>query len=312
MTSLKELAEIILSLKDSPLLLASHINPDADAYGSAIALTRVLSLNGFDVVFYPGEKCENNIAWFKDLSKDVRHEIDNKRRVIALDTANIEIINLPEDIKLDDAIVIDHHISNAGWGEINYVQGERSSTCAIIFELTKELGFDVDKETATLLLAGLIQDTGSFRYSNTGAVDLAIAAELVKHGADISDISNKLYYSQSLKKTRLKGLVIHNLKVEKDIAYSFISQQDLKNLDMQEGDADGVIDLVRNIEGIRACFYLRPDGEKFKVSLRSKSSDTDVNKVAQAFGGGGHKEAAGLRIKEDLDTAISLILKEFS
>ena len=201
---------------------------------------------------------------------------------------------------------IDHHISNTQFGTVNLVEMKNSSTTEIIYDLIPyidERGHTlISEDTATLLLAGLITDTGSFQHSNTTPKSLDTAAELIELGARQQEIIKHLFKTKSLATLRLWGRILTQLKNDPmyRVVWSSVSKEDLQDTLSHSEDAEGLIDeLLSTTPGTEMVFLVkeREDG-LISTSIRTSSSLVDAALFADKFGGGGHRQAAGFKIRE--------------
>jgi phosphoesterase RecJ-like protein len=196
-------------------------------------------------------------------------------------------------------INIDHHQDNPGYGEHNLLDPEAASSTAILYEIFKAGSFPIDKEIATALYVGLVTDTGRFQYSNTNPAAHRMAAELQEMGVDVGDVYRKVYESTPLPKLLLLGRALDHLEVRLGgaLAVSWLATKDFDETGAHEGHAEGIIDSLRCIEGVRVAALIRererPEGTECKLSLRSTDGTVDVAALADKLGGGGHVRAAG-------------------
>lgn len=204
-------------------------------------------------------------------------------------------------------INIDHHISNTHFGKVNYVDIMASSTTELLLpvieEMAKEEGKDlIDEDVATLLLTGIITDTGSFQNANTTPRSFASSAELIAYGARQQEIIQHIYKTKQLTQLKLWGRILSKIQVDKDnrMVWSTVSQQDFKDTESHEDQIGDVIDeLMTNAPGAEIIILIkeRADGE-ISVSMRTTTPALDASAIAETFGGGGHARASGFRIKD--------------
>jgi len=221
-------------------------------------------------------------------------------------------------------INIDHHISNSHFGKLNFVDIMASSTTEIILPILEELASDeninlIDEDIATLLLAGIITDTGSFQNANTTPKAFARAAQLISYGARQQEIIQHVYKTKQLSQLKLWGRVLSKIQVDEKhrIVWSAVSRQDFKDtesLDEQTGDI--IDELMTNAPGAEVILLLKEkeDGA-ISASVRTTNPSVDAAKIAENFGGGGHNQAAGFRVSNmslmDAEYKIINFLKEF-
>jgi len=221
-------------------------------------------------------------------------------------------------------INIDHHASNSEFGTINYVDITASATTQMLLPIIRKIeeatGQDLmDADIATLLLAGIITDTGSFQHSNTTPNAFAVAAELLDYGARQQEIIKHVYKTKSLATLKLWGQVLSKIQFDKDyrFVWSTVSQKDLAETGADMEDTGAIIDeLLNNAPGAEVVALIKEKvpGELVSVSLRTTTDEVDASALARLFGGGGHVRAAGCRIKgmsfnETIYQFVSTVLK---
>lgn len=203
-------------------------------------------------------------------------------------------------------INLDHHASNTGFGTLNYVDVSASATTQMLVPIIQRLeeltGKSLmDADMATLLLAGIITDTGSFQHSNTTPKAFVVAAELLDFGARQQEIIKHVYKTKSLSTLRLWGQVLSRIQFEKEyhFVWSTITQQDLKETGAEMEESGAIIDeLLNNAPGAEVVILLKEKQPGLlSGSVRTITDDVDASKIAGQFGGGGHRRAAGFRIK---------------
>lgn len=217
---------------------------------------------------------------------------------------NIEMFyNIP-------TINIDHHASNAHFGRVNIVDVTAASTTEIVYRLLKALPESaslIDENVATLLLAGLITDTGSFQHTNTTPRALEVAAELIDHGGRQQEIIQHVYKTKQLSTLKLWGRVLSKIKQDHKykIVWSMVTQNDFRETDGKEEETNNIIDeLISNAPG--GDIYLLLKEKKTGVvsaSVRTKTASVNASDIAAQFGGGGHPQAAGFRVQMQGDSA---------
>jgi bifunctional oligoribonuclease and PAP phosphatase NrnA len=300
-----DLDQVVETLRaDDRFLLTTHEGPDGDALGSLLALHGFLEQLGKDSVMFLAAKEFPLPVEYRFLPlTDVFHEppadvID--RVIVFLDCGNID--RMPVSfLKRDGAEVlnIDHHHDNTRFGTINLVDTQASCTAQIVHEIGKRLGAEVTPELAVALYVGLVTDTGRFMYENTDAAAHRMAAELIEAGVDVDDTYRRLYERMPIEKLRLISRAIDKIERFDDgrLAITYIDAEDYRATGAGEVLTEGVIDLVRALEGTAVAAVIRDktDGGRSerKVSLRSTDGAVDVSVIARNHGGGGHQRAAG-------------------
>ncbi len=204
-------------------------------------------------------------------------------------------------------INIDHHISNTHFGKINYVDIMASSTTELLLPMLEEMSREaqiqlIDEDIATLLLTGIITDTGSFQNANTTPRSFARSAQLIGYGARQQEIIQHIYKTKQLSQLKLWGRVLTKIQVDEKyrIVWSVVSQQDFKDTESKEDETGDIIDeLMTNAPGAEVVVLIKEKSDNtISTSIRTTSPIVDASKIAESFGGGGHTQAAGFRMKD--------------
>jgi len=314
MMSLNSIAEKLSGHKT--ILISTHVSPDPDAIGSSCGLALALNSVGKKAVVYLGDPVPRIMNEFVAGVTFVK-ELPNEQfdAVVVVDTASRRRINGDGEKVFgasETVFNIDHHISNDGWGTENFINPDRSSCAEIVLELLAELRIKPTAAVANLLLAGLMDDTGSFRFRNTSADSFEHAAILVSLGASPQHVSNLLYFSVPQHVTKLRAAAVSGLKMHGNgkIAFVAVTQSMLDECGAKAEDTDGVVEEIRAMEGVLVAVFMRELEKGWKFSLRSKSDAVDVNEVAMEFGGGGHKAAAGCRVDGNQSDAAAAVVSK--
>lgn len=230
--------------------------------------------------------------------------------IITVDTAELTQLKSFYDNNTElfhevPVVNIDHHISNSHFGKLNYVDIMAASATELLLPLLEELadrtGTElIDEDVATLLLTGIITDTGSFQNANTTPRSFAKAAQLISYGARQQEIIQHIYKTKQLSQLKLWGRVLSKLQTDEHfrMVWSVVSQQDFKDTESSEEQTGDIIDeLMTNAPGAEVILLIKEKSDgTVSVSLRSTNSSIDVSKIAEQFGGGGHVQAAGCRL----------------
>ncbi len=283
--------------KNKSFLILTHVNPEPDTIGSALSLYHYIKGTGKNVKVYNEDDLPKFMKFMK-YSSVISTVMPAMRFDVAIcvDAGSPDMLGGEFNrLKSSFFVNIDHHRTNTMYGDLNIVDPCASATCELIYDLFKKIGADIDITIASLLLTGIIYDTGSFRYRNTTYNTLKISSELVRSGADIAGITEKLYENQSLERLKLLEMILNTLELSSDgkIASVELSKNMYEATGTSREDAEGMIDYPKSISGVIVAVLFREieDG-RYKVSLRSKS-DFNVSDIAEELGGGGHKNAAG-------------------
>jgi bifunctional oligoribonuclease and PAP phosphatase NrnA len=292
------------------VLISTHVHPDADAIGSALAIQEMVrSLGGRPHVVLE-EGCppryrfldrSETIIDYRTLTDPAKYEA-----CIIVDSGGKDRIGPVVELLNEATWIanIDHHVSNTRYGNINWIAVECAATSELLFELNSALGLTLSKEMANQLYAGVLTDTGRFRYSNTTARTMQIVSELIAHGADVFHLTDQLFYSISSKDVYSIGAILSSLELFNG---GLISTLFVKHENLLE-DPDTIVDLALSVRGVEvaAMFSETHDG-KIRISLRAKHF-VNVSAIAAQFGGGGHVSAAGCRMRGTLESARAIVL----
>lgn len=301
--------------KHRSFLITTHHNPDADAACSALAMAAVLKKMGKRTTVVNEDSLSSWLTFLPQSKGFLRRSQLKKApafdAVIILDCGDYERIGgVSKLIGAHRTINIDHHVTNDSFAHINLVWPKASSTCEMLFELFKEAKVKLDKDLSVLLYAGIMTDTGSFRYDNTTAQTHTIAAELMSFGLSASDLYQRLYVG--IPSRDIKGFVdvIHsaelllNNKVYCVMLPCKTAESFSKGFDLKEK----LFGFLRSVEGIEVVVILHQLASRVtRINLRSQNK-FDVAKLASQFNGGGHKKAAGAKIQAGLEESKKKVL----
>jgi bifunctional oligoribonuclease and PAP phosphatase NrnA len=295
----------------------SHVRPDGDALGSQIALALSLQGLGKTVRVWNEDGMLEKYSFLPNA--EILAQPPNKPEdfdvVVALDTATqIRLGKAAEAVRSAKLwINIDHHPSNPGYGDLVYIDADSPATGQILFELMKSERLPMTRAIADNLFVAISTDTGSFQYPNTNARTFEIAAELVHVGVDVGRLSQETYENYPRRRIELLRALLDDMRFEGGgkIASFSLSLKMAAELRVRPEDNEGLIDHLRAIRGvIVAAFFEELAEGKVRVSMRSKSEAADVCAICQKFGGGGHKLAAGARVRGSLEEVQARVLKE--
>jgi len=300
--------------KSRTIAVLSHVRPDGDAIGSQLALALSLSAMEKTVSAWNEDGLPEAFQFLSksELVTTPPREAQVFDLVIALDTATRDRLGTSlQAIKHAERwINIDHHASNPRYGDLNYLDFTAPATGQIVFELIQEQGYPLNIEIAEALFVAISTDTGSFRYRNTSAHTFEVVAELVRHGVEVGHISHYLYESQPKRRVLLLHELLQNARFYADdqIATMALTLEKKQQLGIQPADTDGLIDVIRAVDTVMvAILFEELENDRVRISMRSKESEIDVNKISQEFGGGGHPLAAGARIRGSLKEVEKLV-----
>ena len=297
------------------IVAIGHVHPDGDALGSALAVAIAAREAGKKAWVTFGEPFSLPDQFrYLDLDAvvppgDVPTDIDV---VVACDVANPERLGTALAVaeRAGTLIVIDHHVSSGGFGDLVVVDSSAAATAQLVYNLIVDhLKWPVSEATATALYTGLVTDTGRFQYSATTPEVHRVAGALLAAGVDPDDVGRHIYGESPFGYLRVAGAVLSRSQLEPDsrLVWSVLYQSDLEEAGIGYDDTDGLIDLVRlAAESEVACLLKEAEPGVFKASLRSRGV-VDVNAIAAGFGGGGHHNAAGFTMEGSPGDVISRI-----
>lgn len=298
------------------VVVVSHTNPDADAYGSSCGIAAGLRSLGKEVVVHNESGFVPRYAVIPGASQVVKGEwqaLSEGDLLIVCDCGALERVGdsmIPAVTSAPLVLNIDHHNANSRFGHINYVVEGASSTSELVYDILLALERQTGRQdllsttSGACLLAGIIGDTGSFKYASTHASTFLAAHELVKRGVRPDLLTQELFANHSLAAVKLQAAAMSALEIRNDgrFAEVIVTQDMLKTHGAELLDADSLAERARDIEGVRVSALYKQDVDMWRVSLRARQGAVDVSAVAQQFGGGGHKPAAAFRWKKDFET----------
>lgn len=279
------------------ILLVSHVSPDGDTLGSALALYDVLKRLGKKASLYNSTKELPRIYDFLPNINRIKDKVPKYfDLVISCDCGSFDRLKINQGEYT--LINIDHHISNKNFGDINIVDATCASAGMVVYKLLVENSIKISKDCAVCLYVSIVEDTGFFSYSNVNEQVFEDASDLVKLGANPAKIASLLKSRQSLAKVRLLGFVLNSFELydEAKIAFIYINQEILSQTGAKRYDTKNIVNNLRDIVNVKiAVMILEEKSGGFKVSIRSKD-EIDISYIAQAFDGGGHKNSAGFDV----------------
>ena len=296
--------------KENRFFLATHINPEADALGSSLALSMALSSLGKETIVYDRDGVPEFYKFLPEHERVVRSAANLthvEMNLILLDCNTPERAGI-EGLNFKSAAVIDHHRTEKDFGDIKWIVPGAAATGVMVFYLLKELRVELTQEMAVNLYTAIAIDTGTFRFGNTTSDVLRVAAELADAGARPGFISNSLYETWTEKRFNLFIMMLNTLEIRDGTAFTHVTREMFNKTGTGPEDTENFAGFPRMIKNIvMSAFFRETSDNEWKVSLRSKG-DTDVAKIAESFRGGGHKNAAGYEIKADLESAKKYLL----
>lgn len=325
--AIQEIKVLIQSPKK--IVIVPHKNPDGDAMGSTLGLYHYLKKYNHDAVIIAPNDYPDFLKWMPNENTVLKYEskTDSCNEIIAetdiIFTLDFNALNRAGNMELalqeSNAvkIMIDHHQQPDDYAKYTYSDVSMSSTCEMVYNFISMLDDIemIDSDIASCLYAGIMTDTGSFRFSSTTSETHRIVANLIDFGANHSEIHNAIYDTNSQERLQLLGCALSNLRVipESRTAYITLSQEELNTYNFKKGDTEGFVNYGLSLNNIVFAAIFIEDSQQniIKISLRSKG-DFSVNEFARAhFEGGGHTNAAGgrseLNLQDTIDKFISIL-----
>jgi bifunctional oligoribonuclease and PAP phosphatase NrnA len=320
MDSIQAFHQIISTPKN--IVLTTHANPDADAFGSSLGYAAYLKQFGHTVHVISGTSYPNNLAWMDGAAEILIYEnkpalcasiLQKSDVLVCLDfnvyTRTADFANEIKDYK-GIKVIIDHHLNpDTDYFNFGISMPDKSSTCEMVFDIIAN-NQHLDKITqamATNLYAGVMTDTGQFKYSGTTADTHRMVAVLLEKGVNPNDVCVNIYDTYKVNRLKLIGHVFNNnLKIYQNYnaALVYVSEQDALDFDVQQGDTEGIVNYPLSINDIVFSTFMHQKKNEVKMSFRSKGS-FDVNKFARTyFNGGGHLNASGGKGLATIDETI--------
>jgi len=307
-------------------LLTCHVLPDADAVGSMLGLAEILKSLGKEVVMYNRDPVPDTVGFLPGVD-EIRQSIPPGMRfdaTLITDTAARSLLprTLPTQAVAGPRIIIDHHLAHDDFGDVIVRRVDACATAIVVVDLAAELGVNpLPRAAAEPLYTAIVADTGNFRYAGTTADTLRLAAGLLESGVDPWRVASHVFESWPMERLRLLGFAINAIETEFTgrVAILCVPLTMIDRAGATERMVDGMVEYGRMIKGVEVSIMLwerkpRSDETDYgqlmaRLSLRSAGS-VDVSRIASAFGGGGHRAAAGATLNCDLRSARELVLAE--
>lgn len=299
----------------STVLIGTHLNPDGDALGSALAVSHYLDGIGVANEVLCHHMPPRNLRFLPGVSRIRQTPKEEKYDLgVVVDLDSLERLGSTEPFfaSCERTIFIDHHVPHDAPGDIRIVDTAAPATAVILARLFIELDVDITPEIATCLIAGIVTDTGSFRFRNTTPESLSLAARLLEQGGDITQVSEQVFQSKPISSARLLGFALErmNLACDDQLCWSVLLHEDFEQNHAVDEDTEGFVNELLSIETVQiSALFREPKRGKVRCSIRSRG-DYDVSAVARIFGGGGHKNAAGCTFDGPVNEAVDRLVAE--
>ncbi|MCL2402623.1 MAG: bifunctional oligoribonuclease/PAP phosphatase NrnA [Coriobacteriia bacterium] len=310
----KQLTEVLAEIPvGACVLISGHTRADGDSIGSVLALTRAFELRGIQAIPLLADNatppapylwmagCEKFTRPEELLPESAQSESPSNFAAdvfIALDTPDFGRLNKAGELlrQSNKSIIIDHHPPlKESYADLRYTQVEAAATGELIWALLGEMNWQRDEAIATACYVSTLSDTGSFQFSNTSKETFAYTSEMIEAGAQPAKIAQQLYGQKPLAALHLEGRILSRAKLLNGgaVVHSYLSDADLQELGVPVDYTENLIDLIRCVQDTDVALFITQSSKGPRLSLRSDGK-FDVSAVAQRFGGGGHKPAAGI------------------
>lgn len=313
---LKRCLQVLRSGRSFALLL--HVRPDGDSVGSSLALGLGLKKLGKEVLFLRADEMPENLRFLLEASgEDFLFWEEARGRffdvAVCLDCSDPRRVGPAEEILgLARTVVnIDHHLSNARFGDVSWVDPGASAAGEMVFRLLKELRVRLDYPIALAIYTSLVTDTGSFRYENTSPEAHLLAGELIGLGVRPEEVARKIWEEKPLSSFRLLCRALERMEVlEKGrVALIALSREDYEDTGAGPWESEGVVNYGRMVRGVEAAFLLsEEESGEVRVSIRTRAP-LDASRLAARLGGGGHARAAGCTLPGSLSGVRARVLE---
>ncbi len=328
-SKIEELNTLIANSKS--ILIATHLHPDGDAIGSSLALAEGLEQLGKQVEIICADPVPHNLQFLNNWQRvhvsrnwypskespdpDLPDFFKNPDLAIMVDLSASKRLasNLPLIQKANALAIIDHHeigddIPNGLW----LIEPEQPATSMLLYDIFPGMGIKITNTMAQCLLTGIATDTGCFRFPNTNAKCLHVAAELLNLGANLSQINEEVWEKRPLPAAILltKALTRAELHASGKVAVSYLIPDDFLEANAIDEHTEGIVNEVGRVDTVTVfALFREPKPGKIRVNVRSRG-DIDVSSICRNFGGGGHKNAAGCTFESDIHSAMKMLLPE--
>lgn len=295
------------------IAILTHENPDGDAIGSSLAMYLALKSYGKkpDIIIPEYPRLFNCLPGVEEIKSQT--DVERYDLAISLDCASLNMLNgfakYFENAKVK--VSIDHHGSNTMFGDYNYVNPDAPACSQILLVVLEYFGIEITKDIGTCILAGIITDTGGFRYQGVTVETFEFVAWLLNKGINISKLYRQVLEVQTKSSFELHRIANSRLEFLENgkIAFTYVTMEDEAKVHAENGDHSGIVEVGRDVEGVEVSVFMRETDKGWRISLRS-TEYVNVSDACAVYGGGGHPRAAACTIPGTQEQAKNKILKE--
>ena len=295
------------------IAVISHVSPDGDAVGSALTVKQAFERLGKRACVVLADPVPRKYRFLPGAGDVYAPDClpFEPKCAFAVDVSEMRRMGSALEIfeRAPYRACLDHHETNAGYGDAWHVEGDRASTGEMALEFVKALGVEPDENIASTAFVAVATDTGNFNYKNTDARAFNAAADCVNYGAQVEPLTKKVYRERSLACTLLLGEALMRVKTAADgrIAYTYVDNAMLEKTGARLEDASRIANYLNEVAGVEVGVYFEEQSDNTKISWRA-AGNLNVAEIAKCFGGGGHDAAAGANIKMTMEDAMAAVL----
>jgi phosphoesterase RecJ-like protein len=314
MTTAPELQQIVETVRaNQRFVLSSHSRPDGDSIGSQLAMANALRALGKEVRVVNKDRAPGPLLAFPGVSEiKIADRVDPAFEVaLIMECGSLDRTGV-QGLERGIVINIDHHPDNAAYGDINWFDPSAAACGEMVFTLVEALGVPLTRTIATHVYLAILTDTGSFHFSSISPRTFDICRQTLEAGIDPVAIARNVYDSNNLGRLKLFGAVLSAMRLSHSgrVAIVYVDHEMARQAGGTYDDTEGLINLPLTVKEIQAVvFFKQVDPGQYRVSMRSKG-DIDIGAVAKAFGGGGHKNAAGCTANGTIESLQAVFVNE--
>lgn len=305
------IAEILKTAPDA--LIVCHVAPDGDCLGASLALALACEQFGVRVTVGSADGVPEAYRYLPTSHRVLTAPPEASGAAgVAMECSSIERAgSFAEALRRCRALInIDHHLSNAGYGTVVYWDTAAAAVGELVHDVIRAMGAELTPDIAQCLLTAIVTDTGSFRFPNTTARTLRLAADLMEGGASVHTVVERVYETRSAASLRLLGRALNHLTIAADgrIAWTAVTPGMLEESGALSEDTAGLVGMMRQIRGVKVALLFEVTPEGIRVGIRSRDA-VRAHVIAEAFGGGGHRGAAGFTATGTLEEVVARTLR---
>lgn len=305
------IARILKAAPDA--LIVCHVAPDGDCLGASLALALACEQFGVRVTVGSADGVPETYRYLPTSQRVVAAPPEDVRAAgVAMECSSLERAGgFAEALRRCRTLInIDHHLSNTGYGAVVFWDTAAAAVGELVHDIIRAMGAAMTPEIAQCLLTAIITDTGSFRFPNTAPRTLRLAADLMEHGGSVHTVVERVYETRRPASLRLLGRALNHLTVSTDgqIAWTAVTPGMLEESGALPEDTAGLVGMMRQIRGVKVALLFEVTPEGIRVGIRSRDS-VRAHVIAEAFGGGGHRGAAGFTAAGTLEEVVARTLR---